>query len=509
MTRRPDLGESGASVRSGLRARATLAVASFLLAALAVEVALRLGGFNYSPMAIKSREALADTLPATKGDARALHLFQDDHFAYDPVLLWRPRAGRSVFNSLGYRGPEVGRDKPPGEIRVLALGDSNTLGWSGAGGPNWPEDLGALLAKTGYDFEVINAGVWGYTVYQGERRLREFLPLRPDLVLVSFGSNDAHSVFVSDAEYARRLSGRQWPLISGLKIGELLAAVSDRARTSEGAAEERVVRKRVPLGEYQEHLRRIAGLGREKGFAVAFLTRPYRGRSLVERHWKRSAPEYREATRRIATEEGVHLIDVYAEFAARHELFKDESHFTSLGHRAAAKFVYDSLTPILTGSLSVEPGRLLPRGPDFKAGVTLDFGTTEGRRSLGSGFAGRELFRGRTAVKSNRALSVVELALEPTESPYLLSIEARPFRRARSVEVAATLNGLELGTFRVQAEWRTYSLPVPSGVLRPGLNRLELGHAAVQADSSPDNGAVVLYDRLRLAASSGAADATP
>lgn len=85
------------------------------------EQTLRLIGWEYKPLSVKVRD---------RDDARGFHLFNDDYVVYDPRLLWRPRHNFGVFNAQGDRGPEVSRDPSPGEIRVLAVGDSNTLGWA-------------------------------------------------------------------------------------------------------------------------------------------------------------------------------------------------------------------------------------------------------------------------------------------------------------------------------------------------------------------------------------------
>jgi len=96
-----------------------------------------------------------------------------------------------VFNSQGFRGKELG-GKQHGEFRIFTIGDSNTLGWGGSeDAPNWPVHLEDLLQESNNRFTVINAGVWGYTSFQGMRRFKEVLGYDPDMVIISFGSNDA------------------------------------------------------------------------------------------------------------------------------------------------------------------------------------------------------------------------------------------------------------------------------------------------------------------------------
>ena len=49
---------------------------------------------------------------------------------------------------------------------------------------------------------MVNAAAFGWSSYQGVRRLEEMLKLDPDLVLFSFGANDCQHVVRSDAEFA-------------------------------------------------------------------------------------------------------------------------------------------------------------------------------------------------------------------------------------------------------------------------------------------------------------------
>jgi len=114
------------------------------------ELALRLADYTYNPLQIDARR-LAENRPQA--------LFEDKNFVYDPETIWTPRKSYGVFNAQGFRGPELSGPKAPGEFRIFAVGDSNTLGWAGSRGANWPTFLGALLAHRNQRFVVVNAGV--------------------------------------------------------------------------------------------------------------------------------------------------------------------------------------------------------------------------------------------------------------------------------------------------------------------------------------------------------------
>jgi lysophospholipase L1-like esterase len=106
--------------------------------------------------------------------------------------------------------------------------------------------------------------------------------------------------------------------------------------------------RRVSLDDYRANLREMVRLCREHRARPVLLTRPFEGHTHDPESWKSVGPHYNEATREIAAELGVPLVDVYKEFKRRKGLFEDESHFTREGHGEAAKFVYGELAPVLS-----------------------------------------------------------------------------------------------------------------------------------------------------------------
>ena len=313
------------------------------------ERALRAAGYEYRPMSVAVGQM---------EDARLFHLFQDEHFIYHPETIWQPRPGFEIFNSQGFRGPELPVDKPEAAKWIFTVGDSNTLGWAGEDGPNWPGILAEQLRARDERIQVINAGVWGYSSFQGLHRLDQILPYAPDLVLVSFGSNDAHQVGRPDADFVR---SSQWGrkvthFLGAYRLGQLMIASRDRltapaADEASAAAlgDQRELSVRVPLDDYRDNLRQMARKVREAGGEVVFLTRPFHGYIRSATWWKNRGFEYNRATAEVAAELGATLIDVYSFFKALPDQFSDESHFTADGHRLAAILIRDELKPALHG----------------------------------------------------------------------------------------------------------------------------------------------------------------
>lgn len=298
-----------------------------------LEFVLVVTGFSSVPVAIRI---------GNQGDARTLHVFEDQNFEYDPVLIWRPKPAHSVFNRQGFRGPEIAPDKPPGEIRIFTVGDSNTLGWSGADGPHWPGDLSALVGRERSGVTIVNAGAWGYASYQGVRRFRQTLVFNPDLVLVSFGSNDAHFVTQADKDYdAGSLRQSEFGrALQRLRLGELIVSALDRSGG-------KTLQPRVSLDDYRANLETMVAEGRARGVQIVLLTRPYVGSIPNPYWWKNRGADYNAATAEVAARLNVPFVDVYSYFKGRDSLFADESHFTAEGHRLAAAVILDHIRPLI------------------------------------------------------------------------------------------------------------------------------------------------------------------
>lgn len=101
-------------------------------------------------------------------------------------------AHRITIDSLGYRGTsDFSREKPPGELRILMLGDSFTYGDFVNDEETLPAQLERLLGeRCDHPVRVINIGVGGSSIETAAVMARRALPLGIDLAVLTFSEND-------------------------------------------------------------------------------------------------------------------------------------------------------------------------------------------------------------------------------------------------------------------------------------------------------------------------------
>ena len=137
------------------------------------------------------------------------------------------------INSLGFRGAEIDRDKPPGHYRILCMGGSTTFGTGvSEDHKTYPARLQHYLdavAPEGMTYEVINCGVSGFNTAENLIYLQLWLvELDPDAVVIYQAANDARPIqargFRPDYAHYRRswvetklTSSERW-LVKNLRL---------------------------------------------------------------------------------------------------------------------------------------------------------------------------------------------------------------------------------------------------------------------------------------------------
>ncbi|MDP3937674.1 MAG: SGNH/GDSL hydrolase family protein [Deltaproteobacteria bacterium] len=297
------------------------------------------------------------------------------------------------INPDGYRGPDL---LPPreGRVRIVTLGDSCTFG------VNIPDEsqtysrvLERLLRERGLDAEVVNAGVPGYTSFQGTLLLPELERLRPDAITIYYGWND-HWLggFLSDrAMVENPILLRVNIIASQSRVYHAMKrvlGVSRPPRAKEammvplglGGLIHRAESYRVPTDQYRENLEEIVTWSKKHRVRVILITAPegidrtgagdaaaWR-KNLIKR--EDSLPllhaAYNDRVRSVADGRRVPLIDA-AEILRRagNEFFihpiADPVHPAAAGHALIAEALADEL------------GDLAPRkGPEEARAAAVD-----------------------------------------------------------------------------------------------------------------------------------------
>ncbi|MEW6744833.1 MAG: GDSL-type esterase/lipase family protein [Planctomycetota bacterium] len=274
---------------------------------------------------------------------------------YDPLLFWGLQPGLKleniVTNGLGLRCPEIPVEKN-GEFRILSLGESTTFGDR----IRYEECYSARLEKAlgqfrGKPLRVINAGVPGYSLFQGYIYLKSRgLELEPDGVLLYFGINDflpvtylaerdamaqSSTVGLNDWElFWRRESflhkvtswiSQHSNLVRGIRSLLHREIQPSMLRQAEG-------RVRVPPEHRIELLKRIAGLCRERGIPLIIIV-----------PWYREFFMHGPLLREFAAEHGLPLVDLPEELAdlteATSNYFIDPMHPNAAGHGLIAEAI--------------------------------------------------------------------------------------------------------------------------------------------------------------------------
>jgi lysophospholipase L1-like esterase len=211
-----------------------------------------------------------------------------EHLVADPELFWRLAPSRTASAEAGFfRGRlsnraglreerEIPCPKPPGELRVLFLGDSCTFGSGLLPEESYVQQVERTLAeRLGRPVECVNAGVPGWSLWQGVRAYERLWPaLQPDLVAVCFGWNDGSRWDgLSDAEHARLAEERRPP---GPLAARRLCGLLWRALAPEPALAGEGRRARVPPEEYADLLLRLERRARARGHGLLVLVWPVR-----------------------------------------------------------------------------------------------------------------------------------------------------------------------------------------------------------------------------------------
>jgi peptidoglycan/LPS O-acetylase OafA/YrhL len=276
------------------------------------------------------------------------------------------------INNLGFRGPDLPRDKGDA-FRIVALGESQTFGPTLRDGEKpWPELLQDLFdqhASCGRRIEIVNGGTEAYTLENNlERMRRDILPLRPDLIVSTHGMNGFLLFGLRRVPEPNEPGVR--PRASAL-IGRAVLTIERAAhdwRDRNSAQASAVALSPMSDAEltktrYADDYRKLIALARESGADIALADSTMAVNQSSPREVKdfygavfkpiddiiAANEAHNRMVKLIARDEGAPLIDMAAAVDGvwDDDLYLDIVHFTEGGNERVASLMFRALLPML------------------------------------------------------------------------------------------------------------------------------------------------------------------
>lgn len=292
----------------------------------------------------------------------------------DKNLFWRFRPNQTInsrafsditykINSDGFRGVELSNNKV--DIKILALGNSCTFGWGVAQNNVWTTLLEQQLQTSmpSKKIEVINAGVPGYSSFQGKNYfINELIEkIQPDIVLIMFGWNDQWPAGKNIADAEQKLPnsivlGVQNKL-SKMKMYQFWRKVilSTTEKQETVPLDKQAGKRRVSLVEFRENLQEIIRAAKANNITPILMVPPV---ASVENYFpgktsRLHAQHYRYQNQIINTAkyENILVIDHQPIFNQYNDLYDnpndDPIHFNIKGNYIFSKTILNNLFPVV------------------------------------------------------------------------------------------------------------------------------------------------------------------
>lgn len=242
------------------------------------------------------------------------------------------------------RSPPIANPKT--RLRILVLGDSCTFGLGVNDDQTWPAQLQVKLHERGMEVEVINAGVPGFSAFQGKAYLEhEGLALKPDLVTICFGINDAQTwASRSDYETALILGRRSWRSL--VRRSRVVSLIQQATLRNPPSLNHPNARPRLNESEFDRTLSDIKNLCDRHGIKLIALVWP------PEVQIRQRIPvldRYQQLVVSFGQRKNVPVVNLVEDFMNSDEpsLFVDSIHANAIGCELVAESVSETVARML------------------------------------------------------------------------------------------------------------------------------------------------------------------
>lgn len=284
----------------------------------------------------------------------------DEKSAYEPhpTLFWKlspalvnhkyeidDTSCRIDTNSDGFRNEKVDVLRNERSFRIVCIGDESTFGSGVAQSGTFSKVLQNNIRNRFHFFitEVINAGVQGYSSYQGVRMLKEFcIKYKPEIVVVYFMHND----FARGTKEDKARISKNSPAIKTKRILYKSHIFMTIRNYILGKLYERAGRRTEPRGvhrvspeDFKENLEEISRIAKENGAKLVFIN-PQDEKGIRD---KKTYRKYRDIVRYVAKKNG-YLIDLQSSFLKNPEYYLSDTKIPGiLGHKAIADKLFATI----------------------------------------------------------------------------------------------------------------------------------------------------------------------
>ncbi len=259
-------------------------------------------------------------------------------FRSDPYVFWKFNPGfqgplwtyrQAKINQSGFLGKDLEESRGPQMIRLVALGGSVVFGCGVEQvEDNFCSQLERLLnnPRAGR-CEVVNAGVPGYSSWNGRQFVEHYLAdLQPDVLLVAFGWNDTLLDYFPDGDPRQRQQSacnlaeefpyNQSALAHSLRRMALTIGIRTGLRKEKLGESERETRPpRVSVEDFRGNLAFIRDWCAQHEVKLIFCTESEARLERGEVRRTRLHAQYLAAMRAVAAELSVPLADVALAFS--------------------------------------------------------------------------------------------------------------------------------------------------------------------------------------------------